>query len=135
MATVLRAYAGTTPPLNVVSLPGETSTSSLPTLDPSFAHLRSVLSDVQVAQPDPEPDPEPTSEEPELRTMGGEAAPPGTAFVRTRPGVWEIRLGATLTRILPVTSRFEIDVENESDPEDVARLVSGLIHISSGGAS
>jgi hypothetical protein len=57
------------------------------------------------------------------------SAPPGTPLLRIHPGIWVLRLGRTVTRTLPPTSRFELELVNDADPEDVTLLVSGVIRI------
>lgn len=43
------------------------------------------------------------------------------------PGHWRIFLGKSITNSLPPTVRWELELTNDADPEDVTYLASGTI--------
>lgn len=43
------------------------------------------------------------------------------------PGHWRIFLGKSVTNSLPPTVRWEVELTNDADPEDVTFLASGMI--------
>jgi hypothetical protein len=49
--------------------------------------------------------------------------------VQLDPGVWEMRLGRTVTRSLPPVSSFELELMSDTDVEDVVPLASGVVRI------
>jgi hypothetical protein len=58
------------------------------------------------------------------------ASPPqGTPFYQIATGRWEIMLGRSITRSLPPQSRFEVELVNQTDPDDVVPMFSGVLHI------
>lgn len=78
------------------------------------------------------PDAAPKVEDPETGLLLPDpvpVAPAGTLLVRLVPGVWDLKLGRTVTRTLPAVSRFELELVNDVDPEDVTTLAVGVIRI------
>lgn len=56
-----------------------------------------------------------------------EPAPAGTVLRRTEPGSWYLFFGKSLTRTFPPTAFWELELVNDSDPEDTITLASGVI--------
>lgn len=61
--------------------------------------------------------------------------PPGTVFGQLEPGRWRIFLGKTLTKTLPPTVRFEVELTNIADPEDTILVCAGSIQVQPQGVS
>lgn len=53
--------------------------------------------------------------------------PPGTVLRRVEPGRWTVVLSGSLTRSLPQSSRFELELVNDLDPDDTVSLADGVI--------
>lgn len=53
--------------------------------------------------------------------------PAGTVLRRVSPGSWRLVLSGAVTRSLPPSSRFELELSNDSDPDDTVPLVSGVV--------
>ena len=57
-------------------------------------------------------------------------APAGTTLTRTATGEWTLFLGKTITNSLPPTSVWEIELVNDTNPEDVKTLATGTFKVS-----
>lgn len=56
-------------------------------------------------------------------------APSGTVLARIEPGHWRLVLDRGITRSLPATTRFELELVSDTDPDDVTPLVYGVINV------
>lgn len=54
-------------------------------------------------------------------------SPPGTVLRRIEPGSWQLTLSSSLTKALPSSTRFELELQSNSDPEDSIPLVNGVL--------
>jgi hypothetical protein len=55
--------------------------------------------------------------------------PPGTVLRRVEPGSWRLVLSGAITKSLPSSVRFELELANNSDPDDTVPLASGVIMV------
>ena len=53
--------------------------------------------------------------------------PAGTVLRRVAPGSWRLVLSGAITKSLPPSVRFELELVNNLDPDDVVPLASGVI--------
>jgi len=53
--------------------------------------------------------------------------PAGTILRRVEPGSWRLVLSGAVTRSLPQSSRFEVELVNDLDPDDSVPLADGVI--------
>lgn len=58
-----------------------------------------------------------------------EDIPSGTALAQLAPGHWRIFLGKSLTKKLPPSVRFEVELVNDTDEEDSIPVASGTIQV------
>lgn len=57
-------------------------------------------------------------------------ATPATApLVLVEESHWRLNLNGGMTKTLPPTTRFELELVNDLDPEDVITLVTGVINV------
>lgn len=54
-------------------------------------------------------------------------SPAGTVLTRIEPGSWYLFFGKSLTRTFPPTAFWELELVNDSNPEDIVTLASGVI--------
>lgn len=54
-------------------------------------------------------------------------APVGTILTRTVPGSWDLFLGKTFVSSLPPTTRWEIELTSNLDPEDSYVIATGVL--------
>ncbi len=128
MAVVLSARAGTS--LNVTVRWWEPGKTQLIDSDLYTAHLEIGRQTPKRTYLDAREWRVPVPDEDDEDGIVDVTPPPGTVLVRVQPGIWEIRLGKTVTRSLPSESRFELELVNNNDPEDVIGLLSGEIRSS-----
>lgn len=59
----------------------------------------------------------------------GDTPPAGTVLRRVEPGSWRLVLSGSITKSLPASVRFELELENNNDPDDTVPLASGVIMV------
>lgn len=55
--------------------------------------------------------------------------PAGTVLRRVEPGSWRLVLSGSITKSLPSSVRFELELANNLDPDDTVSLASGVIMV------
>lgn len=55
--------------------------------------------------------------------------PPSAVLVLVEDSHWRLNLNASITRTLPSSSLFELELVNDVDPDDVVTLVSGIVNV------
>lgn len=65
----------------------------------------------------------------EYVVQDGVEIPAGTVLRRVEPGSWRLVLSGSITRSLPSSVRFELELENDLDPDDTVPLAQGVIMV------